>query len=53
MQAKDRPRNLGCVFIDYGEKTYPTDVCNNLDLPAVAIASNFEYEFLSSRFKVK
>lgn len=50
--GQKRPKKLGWVFMDYEERAYPTDVYNNLDLPSMVIASNFDYEFLSSRFKI-
>lgn len=47
-----RPRKLGWVFMDYESDCYYTDEYANVDLPGIIIASNFQYEGFTQRFKV-
>ena len=47
-----RPKKLGWVFMDYESDCYYTDEYANVDLPGLIIASNFQYEGFTQRFKV-
>lgn len=47
-----RPKKLGWVFMDYESDCRYTNEYANVDLPGLIIASNFQYEGFTQRFKV-